>query len=487
VYSIGGDQLNWLDKAIAFISPSLAYKREAWRKAYEELRNYDAGMNDRLNAGWRVVNSTAEQTDGAYRDIIRARARDLERNSDIQESIIGAFERNVVGTGFKLQAKTNDEELNAKIEKLWKEWCKPRNCDVTFQQSFDEMCRMAVRRTKIDGGIIFIKRYTKDGIIPFSLQILEVDDLDTMQTGRDGKRIINGIEYNEFNRPIAYYFKKYDVNGYYSGESERIEANDVIFLWRKKRPSQIREMSEMAPTITRIRDINSYMEAVSVKERVAACLSVFIRRQSPAPGASFGRQGRSSSNTYEGKTLSPGMIMELNPGDDISVVNPAGQGASAADFVRLQQRLAGSGQGISYEAISRDMSQVNYSSARQGLLEDQKTYQIEQKFLIDHLLTEVYETFLISAVLSGALNIKDFWNKKKEYMQHEWTPPGMKWIDPLKEATANKISLETNQTTLAEIAASSGQDWREIIDQRAKEIEYMKQKGVIGFEETSQK
>lgn len=58
----------------------------------------------------------------------------------------------------------------------------------------------------------------------------------------------------------------------------------------------------------------------------------------------------------------------------------------------------------------------------------------------------------------------------------------MKWIDPLKEANANKIALETNQTTLAEIAGNTGNDWREIIDQRAREIEYMKEKGVINSE-----
>lgn len=485
-YLIGDEDMSWLDNAIAFISPKAAYKRESWRKGYEEIRNYDAGGHDRLNAGWRAVNSSAEQTDSIYRDTVRARSRDLERNSDIQESIVGAFERNVVGTGFKLQAKTDNEDLNSQIEKLWKEWCKPRNCDVTFQQSFDEICRMAIRRKKVDGGIILVKRYTKDGIVPFSLQSREVDDLDTMQTSRNNVRIVNGIEYNEYNRPIAYYFKKYDVNGFYLGESERIKADDVIFLWNKKRPTQIREMSEMSPTITRIKDVNSYMEAVSIKERVAACLSVFIKRQNPAPGSSFGRQGGKTSNgSYEGKTLSPGMITELNPGDDISVVNPPAQGASAADFVRLQQRLTGSGQGISYEATSRDMSQVNYSSARQGLLEDQKTYQIEQKFLIDHLLTEVYETFIISAVLSGAIVIKDFWGKKRDYLQHDWTPPGMKWIDPLKEANANKVSLATSQTTLAEIAASTGADWKEVVDQRAREIEYMKQKGVIEIVETT--
>ncbi|MCT8975504.1 phage portal protein [Clostridium sp. CX1] len=475
--------MSWLDKAVAFISPSAAYRREAWRKAYQELRSYDAGTEDRLNAGWRAVNASAEQTDSAYRDTIRARARDLERNSDMSESIIGAFERNVVGTGFKLQAKTDDENLNSEIEKLWREWCKPRNCDVTYQQSFNEMCRMALRRKKVDGGIFFIKRYTQGGVVPFTLQVREVDDLDTMQISRNNIRVLNGIEYNEFNRPIAYYFKKYDVNGFYLGKSERIEANDVIFLWLKKRPSQVREMSEMSPTITRIKDVNSYMEAVSVKERVSACLSVFIKRMNPDTGGIGRTGGKQNTNQYKGKTLSPGMIMELSPGEDVSVVQPPAQGASAADFVRLQQRLTGSGQGISYESVSRDMSQVNYSSARQGLLEDEKTYQIEQQYLIDHFLTEVYETFLISAVLSGAIAIKDFWGKKKEYMMHEWTPPGQKWIDPLKEANANRIALETNQTTLAELSATYGHDWKEIVDQRAREIQYMKEKGVIKDEQ----
>lgn len=33
----------------------------------------------------------------------------------------------------------------------------------------------------------------------------------------------------------------------------------------------------------------------------------------------------------------------------------------ATSFVKLQQRLVGAGQGISYEATSRDMSETNYS------------------------------------------------------------------------------------------------------------------------------
>lgn len=476
--------MNWLDRTIAWLSPESAYKRLGYRKAVNDMRSYDAAGDDHLNAGWRAVNAKAESTDGMYRDTIRARSRDLERNSDILESVVLAFERNVVGGGFKLQAKTENEDLNTAIESLFKLWCRPKNCDVTQQQSFSEICQMLVRRQKVDGGIIVVLRYIDDGVVPLSLQIYEVDDLDTMISTTTTKKIVNGIEYNAYNRPVAYYLKKYDAFGNYIGTSERIDAKDVLFLFKKKRPSQLREMSELSSTLPRVRDMNQFMEAVSVKERVAALLAVLIKRITPNNGGGLGRgTGQPDKRTgYAGKMLSPGMMMELNPGDDVHVVQPPAQAANSAEFIRLQQRLSGSAQGISYEVAARDMSQVNYSSARQGLLEDQKTYLMQQQYLIDHFFIPVYEAFIESAVLAGKISIKDFHTKKENYLQHEWIAPGMKWIDPLKEANANKIALETNQTTLAEIAGNTGNDWREIIDQRAREIEYMKEKGVINSE-----
>ena len=83
--------MNLLDKAIGYISPKRACERASWR---ESLRGfYDSGGRDRLNLNWNATNASAEQADRSQRDIIRARARDLERNSDISESIVGSFER----------------------------------------------------------------------------------------------------------------------------------------------------------------------------------------------------------------------------------------------------------------------------------------------------------------------------------------------------------------------------------------------------------
>lgn len=470
--------LNWVDRTLGFFSPKVGYERASWRSAL--VRNYDSGNSGRSNSGWKVVNQPAEQSNQGQRDTIRARARDLERNSDIAEAIIGNLERNIVGTGIQLQARVLDtkgeenETLNQEIETLWKKWCKARNCDITEQLSFAEMQAMAIRRKQVDGGILFIKSYLQDKKIPFVLQIREVDDIDSTynlynSTGKN--RVINGIELDEYNKPLAYWLKTITPDGMTNGKSVSVSSDRVIFLYRKQRPSQIREISQLARTAGRIRDINEFVEAVSVKERILACLSVFIKKITPA--AFSGRNGAVSETTesaYPAKTISPGMIDYLQPGEDIQTVSPSGQASNAKEFITTQQRLAGSGQGLSYEAASRDMSQVNYSSARQGHLEDRRTYGMEQQYLVEHLCSEVYTEFIISAVLSGELKIPDFWKNKENYLRHEWITPGWSWIDPLKEVKANETALDTCQTTLSELCSSNGKDWRDVLKQRAKEI-----------------
>jgi lambda family phage portal protein len=409
----------------------------------------------------------------------------LERNSDLAEGIIGPLERNVVGTGIRLQAKiinddgTENEDLNKQLEDLWEEWTRARNCDVTGQQSFYEMQQMAVRRTAVDGGIFFTKAYTNSGPVPLSLQAREVDELDASRVsfaGMAGNRIVGGIELDKYNKPVAYWFKKFTPDGYWTGESERITADKVVFLWKKNRPTQIREISPLAKTLPRVRDVNEFIEAVSVKERILACLAVFITKQTPT---NVGRGIKVDEKSgYEQKTLTPGMIHNLQPGEKIEAVNPSGQSSNAKDFISIQQRMAGTGQGLSYEAVSRDMSQVNYSSARQGLLEDQRTYAMWQQFLIEHFCREIYTEFVISAVLAGQINIPDFWQNKKKYLKHAWIPPGWTWIDPMKEVMANKNALQTGQDTLANLCAQSGKDWRDVLKQRAAEMKLAKELGI---------
>jgi lambda family phage portal protein len=477
---------NPIDSIIAFISPERAYKREAWRQQLDLMRGYDAAGKGRSNSMWPAANEPAEFTDAPARSIIRARARDLERNSDIANSIAHAFKRNVIGYGFKLRPQTPDDTLNDLIEKEWNEWTKKFNCDVTGQQSFTAMMRMAVQRKKIDGGILFLKCYSGKNKIPLQLQALEVDELcDYWQAPKHkGNKVIDGIELTEFNRPVGYWIKKYNLDGFQLNEPIYYKSDRIIFLWEKKRPSQIREISDFSQSINRIRDANEFITAVSVKERIAACLAVFVKRQagiSPGMGRNPGVPSANEKRLeYSGKMLAPGMIQELNPGDEIQVVDPKGSYGEANGMLGIEQRLISAGHGLSYEAVSRDMTGVNYSSARQSIIEDDLAF-AEDAELIEEVMTEVYEAFIISGILAGVFRMPGFFenhSKKIDYLKHEWITSPKSWIDPVKEVNATKLAMESGQKTFAEICAENGRDWKKVIDEMALINEYAASKGV---------
>ena len=105
--------MNVLEKIVAFISPGTALKR---MYAKQMLKYYEAGEMNRFTDSWRALNGDDENMAAPERDIIKARARYLERNSDITQSLISAFLRNVIGTGIKPQARTGSKDLDDKLE-----------------------------------------------------------------------------------------------------------------------------------------------------------------------------------------------------------------------------------------------------------------------------------------------------------------------------------------------------------------------------------
>lgn len=456
----------------------MGFWRNLGRKITGLFRGYDAADSRKLNRNWTTVNAPAEEVNRYSRDTLRARARDLEQNSDLTNAIIQARERNIIGAGFTLQARTPRASLNSEIERLWKLWTKARNCDVTGTQSLQDMLRMAVRRKLVDGGVLFRKCYTREGIVRFSLQMLEVDDLDSskIELGANGKnRIAGGIEYNAYNRPVAYWFKQYSVDGYTLTDSVRVDAKDVIFYYSKTRPTQFREVSDMAPMLSRVRQANEFVVAVAVKQRIEACLAVFIKRMQSVgtgvPGRPVPQVGPDGKIDYAELQLGPGIVKELNIGDEIQVVNPTGQAADASSFLKMFQRMIGSGFGLSYESVTRDLSETTYSSARQGAIEDELTFAADREQLTA-ILDEIYETFIISCWLQGLLPIRDFWQQKEKYFEHEWVRHPKPWIDPLKEATANKIALQTGLKTFQQLAGENGMDWQDMADEMAAVQKY---------------
>ena len=78
----------------------------------------------------------------------------------------------------------------------------------------------------------------------------------------------------------------------------------------------------------------------------------------------------------------------------------------------------------------------------------------------------------------GLVEIKNFWENKRQYLDHDWTQEPRPWIDPQKEANANKTALLTGQKTYKQISAEAGRDWRDQVDDIAEVINYGNEKGI---------
>lgn len=483
--------MNMLDKAISYISPQWAFERAQYKLGINQLRNYDAAQNDRLNNDWVTANGSGEQVDKPYRDLIRKRAQALERNSDLAEGIVSAIERNVVGKGIKPQAKVRtksgrelDEKTNKLIEKLWKSWAKPENCDATGQNDFYELQAMAIRRMYYDGESFFNKTTDKSQRIPFQLQMMEPEQMGSNSTEYQGNAIQSGVELTKTLKPVAYWFYHIDPFGFQTFEPYRIENNNMIHLFKKRRPTQIRGVSELARVMSKIHDTDSYLDAEMAAVRAAACFAAFVETDD---GKTVGR----TSTDSQGKQLNelrPGIVQYLRPGQKVSFAEPKRNAGTTKDYVEIQSRRASAGTGVSYDVVTRDIK-GNFSAARQNMLEDRKTFEPLQEFLIKHFCQPVWEEFITSCVMAGLIPVPDFFSDPERYFDVAWITPGWTWIDPKKEVDASVIELKAGITTLAEVCGTQGKDWQEVLEQRALEQAYAKELGLdleVDFVESSQ-
>lgn len=468
--------MNILDKVIGWVSPERALNRIAAREA---IRQYDAASMDRLSSDWQPAYGTAEQLATGARDLIRGRARAAEMNSDLAESVVTALIRNVIGVGIKPQAKVRsgkgklNTNLNNKIEKAWDKWTEAENADVRGMSNFYELQSIALRRMLYDGEIL-VNKTAQGEYLPLSIQLIEAENIGAVSLQNGKNNIINGVEVNEYGRPVAYHVYQSDPMGLRSFDALRLTTNQAFLLFKPTRTSQLRGMSHLALVLRRIHDIDEYMDADLIAARVSACYSAFITSQNSArQTAVLPRDSKGRPNM----TLAPGMVRHLSPGESIEFADPKRNAGTASEYSATQTRRISSGLGMSADIVARNIS-GNFSAARQNLLEDQKTFRQWQEFVIAHFCMPIWKAFIDAMYLAGELP-SDYLANKDKYQEVSWLAPGWSWIDPVKEVNANKEAIKSGLTTLEDVCAASGRDWEEVLEQRKLEQDRVKELGVL--------
>ena len=414
---------------------------------------------------------------------LRGKSRDLVRRNAWAQAALDAFVANAVGTGIKPQSLSTDEAFKAEVQALWRDWT--AEADAAGQTDFYGLQALACR-AMLEGGECLIRlrpRRPEDGlVVPLQLQLLEPEHLPinlntdlppTAGASGPGNVVRSGIEFDSLGRRVAYHLYRSHpedgrlapMSGQGGMDTVRIPAVEIIHLFRVLRPGQIRGEPWLSRALVKLNELDQYDDAELVRKKTAAMFAGFVTRANPEDNLMG--EGAADADGIALAGLEPGTLQILEPGEDIKFSDPADVGGSYSEFLRTQFRAVAAAIGITYEQLTGDLTGVNYSSIRAGMLEFRRRCEMVQHGVLVHQLCRpVWAAWMKQAVLAGALEAPGFARggaaRRRQYLAVKWIPQGWQWVDPEKEFKAMLLAIRAGLMSRSEAISANGYDAEDV-------------------------
>lgn len=445
------------------------------RSVWQAVRSYDAAGTSRSTT-WGTTGGDGTAVVNAAAATVAKRARDAVRNDPYAARIVDLWTGNAVGAGI-----TTRWPDRARAD-VWRRWAESIECDAERTLDLCGLQALAMRAV-VESGECFVRLLPADvtpaNPVGLRLQVLESDHLDTTKNGVvEGRQTLQGIAVGEAGEPVGYWlYRTHPGASWVFPQLARlisvfVPADEVLHIYRKRRPGQMRDVSWLAPVLTRLRDLGDYEGALLMKAKIEACLAAVVTDEgedtATGPAANLLRdaQGRAV------EAFEPGMILYRRGAGQVEVVNPTGGGSHTA-FARRSLEAAAVGTGLTYDQVSGDLTQANYSSLRAGKIEFRRLCeQVQYGMLIPMLVRPVAERFHMQGAMLGLWPMA-----MPEGVAH--VPPAHEMIDPEKDTAALIAQVRAGFVPQQEAVGSFGYDFRQVVETIAAANAALDEDGII--------
>jgi lambda family phage portal protein len=417
------------------------------------VRNYEAASTGRRTQHWARKTSDANTAASPALAALRAHSRDLVRNNPWARNALRVVVRNTVGWG--ISPKPVGTEDSARLRDAWARWAETTDCDAAGRCTFAGLEKLVMRTVAESGEALVRRRWRRpeDGLaLPMQLQVLEPDYLDTnknLMQGTQGGWIMRGIEFDAIGRRVAYWlFENHPGSDLFgNATSRRVNASEIVHVYDLERAGQDRGVPWLAAAIVNLKEFDEFEDATLMRQKIAACFAAFVTEVDGGGGA----LGEPDATDPLVETLEPGMIQRLPLGKDIKFASPP---ATTDDgfSVRTLRRIAAA-IGVTYEDLTGDYSQVNFSSARMSRIAHWgNVYDWQWHLMVPQFCDPVWAWAMEAAALAGILSAAS------DRPRAEWTAQPMAMTDPDREARANVTLVRSGQKTLSQVIREQGGD-----------------------------
>lgn len=462
-------------------------------------RGFDAAAMNRLTADW-ARSPVAPNADVRHAwPAMLARARDLYNNtSHVKGYIAHRLPAQVLGRrGLQMNPRIErsrgsgmNTKANKWVKEAWDKWSRKGACTMCGKYSWRDVQRLVLEGLARDGEVLLrFVRGRQAGPFNFALQLIEPEHLDPTFDGRTPNgRVVMGVEINRWHRPIAYHILVENPHGIDFGfqafQRERLEAKDLLHAFVPMYPSQIRGLSWLHAAAGDARMLAKYREAELVAARIGASKAAALEAIDPDIAQPI--HGHTAIKSADGKvtayelteSIEPGQTVAAPPGWKWGTIDPTHPNDAFGDFEKSILRGIASSLGATYHGFANDLSDVNYSSARQGALDEREVWRGMQEWVIDHIVGPVFEAWLGMALLSGELDRVPPQIAPQIVRGVHWRGRGYGWVDPAKEAQAAEKEIALGISTRTEILASRGLDFAEVAAELGEEKKLLESLGL---------
>jgi len=429
---------------------------------------YDAAVTtDENRRHWAAADGLSANAANSpeVRRILRNRARYEVANNSYARGIVLTLAHDVIGTGPRLQLLTSDAEANRRIEREFARWSKA----VGLAEKLRTM-RMA-RASDGEAFAVLTNNSRLPSSVQLDVRLVESDRVTTPNMLPLRPEQVDGIEFDAAGNPIAYHVLKRHPGDSSAGMQlgyDRIPAESMVHFFRSDRAGQARGVPDITPALPLFAQLRRYTLAVLSAAEVAALPGGVLYTDAPANGEA------DSIEPMDLIELERGTLMTMPGGWKMGQVKAEQPATTYGEFKKEILNEIARCLNMPFNVAAGNSSGYNYASGRLDHQTYFKAVRVEQSHLevtvLDRILAAWFdEAVLIPSLLPAGLIAE--W-------PHQWFWDGHEHVDPAKEANAQATRLANHTATLADEYARRGLDWETQLEQRAKEMNRMRELGL---------
>jgi lambda family phage portal protein len=491
-------------RAGAIASLGYANANEGARKDGTFLTTWRPGLRS-ADADWLVD-----------RNDVVARSRDVGRNDVVGASAGARKVNSAVGFRWRLSAKPSARALGISPEaahelgRQFEAHFHPYAYGVLFQSdaerqvTFGQQLRQSASHICYDGEALGLVEWAAGETTPFRtrLRMVDPDRLSNPNGEPDSPTLRGGVQRNAAGvRELAWIREGHpsDVGANLNSMTWRawpfhstpLGRPQVLHAYDKLRAGESRGRTRFAAALKSFRALSKFTDATLEVATLNAMFLGFVKSNAGLSAVSdsfetsdlIAFQDEREDWYKENPIAIDGVQLPvLGVDDEVDLKTGTRDTTGFDSFVRAILRLIAAGLGLTYEELSMDFSQTNYSSARAAMLIAWNETLALRGLIEAQIARPFYVAWLEEAFDRGTFELPagapDFYDAVDAYSECRWIGPARGYVDPTKEVDAAAARIEMRKSTLEKECAEDGEDWEEVLEQTAREQAKKRELGI---------